>query len=238
MTEFTAQLSEKEEIADNTFAFTYVKPEGFEFVAGQYVVLDVDEPKYSDDRPSFRSLSIASAPSDQDLLFVMRGSDSAFKRSMIASEVGDTVTLKGPIGHFVLPEDKEQKIVYLGAGIGITPIRSMIREELNDKSERSQMLFYSNRLPESAAYALELRDLALNEYKCVNTMTDVKDDAPDSVWAGERGFVSSDMIEEYCDYYKESQFYIVGTKPFINAMKDLLSRMGIDENHITVDNFG
>lgn len=238
MTEFTAQLSQKEEIADNTFAFTYVKPEGFEFIAGQYVVLDVDEPRYSDDRPSFRSLSIASAPSDQDLLFVMRGSDSAFKRSMIASEVGDTVTLKGPIGHFILPEDKNRKIVYLGAGIGITPIRSMIREELHSKSERSQMLFYSNRLPESAAYALELRDLDLPDYKCVNTMTDLKDDVPENIWAGERGFITAEMIEEYCDFYTDVQYYIVGTKPFINAMKETLNAMGIDEKSITVDNFG
>lgn len=238
MNESTAKLVKKEEICDNTFAFSFAKPEGFEFTAGQYVVLDVDAPKYSDDRPSFRSLSIASAPSDDELLFVMRASDSAFKRSIIAMEQGETVTLKGPIGHFVLPEDKEQKIVYLSAGIGITPIRSMIRQEVSDGSERSQMLFYSNRLPDSAAYALELRDLGLNDYKCVNTMTDVKDDAPDSVWAGERGFICADMIEEYCDFYKDAQFYIVGTKPFINAMKDLLSSMGIDEKSITVDNFG
>ncbi len=238
MQKFTAQLSQKEEIADNTFAFTYIKPKGFAFTAGQYVVLDVDESRYSDDRPSFRSLSIASAPSDQDLLFVMRGSDSAFKRSMIASEVGDTVTLKGPIGHFVLPEDERQKIVYMGAGIGITPIRSMIREELASGSERQQMLFYSNSLPSCAAYALELRDISLPEYKCVNTMTGLKDNISEDEWAGERGFIDADMIEEYCDYYKQAQFYIVGTKSFINAMKDVLSGMGIDERHIKVDNFG
>ncbi|HIP49880.1 MAG TPA: flavodoxin, partial [Candidatus Pacebacteria bacterium] len=73
-------LMQKNKIAENTYQLLITKPEGFSFTPGQYVFLDFSNPIHTDDRPSFRAMSIASAPHEEQLMFIMRGSDSAFKK--------------------------------------------------------------------------------------------------------------------------------------------------------------
>ncbi|MCK4635265.1 MAG: FAD-dependent oxidoreductase [Candidatus Moranbacteria bacterium] len=233
MNEYTIKLKKKQKVAEETWMFTFQKPADLKFQAGQYAMLEIIEERFTDDRPKFRAMSIASAPQDNHLDFIMRESESAFKKNITTLEIGKEIKIKAPIGHFSLPEDKNKKIVFLTAGVGITPIRSILREEELKKSERKITLFYSNRNVESAALYKEMEKFKLKNYKCVNTMT-----RKCTNWNGEYGRINDEMISKYLDEVENSLYYVVGTKKFIEAMRKTLTEMKVEKENIIFDNFG
>ena len=48
-------------------------------------------------------------------------------------------------GDFILPEDKNKKLVFIAGGIGVTPFRSMIKYLIDKNEKRDIIIFYSNR---------------------------------------------------------------------------------------------
>ena len=230
-------LASKEEICTNTWEFCFDKPADFDFVAGQYVIMDIPAGEHKDDRPSFRSLSIASAPSEEKLCFAMRASESAFKKNIVALEPGDTVEVKGPVGHFVLPEDEDVPVTFVVGGVGVTPARSMLVQSVAKKSARPLKLFYSNLHPDTAAYWGELEGLDLANYSCINTMSHMHE-VPGQEWDKETGFICADMLKRHNAIDPKAKYYVVGTKGFIDAMKGVVSECGIDKEQVVVDNFG
>ena len=81
------------------------------------------------EKPFVRHMSIAALPDDEELVFSMDlSSGSPYKELFRKAEVGDEVTLFKVRGHFVVEDLPEgTRIVFIAGGIGITPVRSLIR---------------------------------------------------------------------------------------------------------------
>jgi len=231
--QYTTKLLQKNTVAQNTYQILLEKPENFSFNSGQFMMLDFANPKYRDDRPTFRAMSIASAPHEDFLMFVMRGSESAFKKNIANMKEGDEIIVKGPMGHVALPEDDNVPIVFLVAGVGITPARSMIKYEEYKSSNRSITLIYASRTKDSIALYDELKNVSLNNYKVVFTLT-----REEGEWDGKRGRIDEQMIKEAVDEIQKPMYYIVGTGKFVDSMKEILQKMGIDSSRMQFDNFG
>lgn len=73
------KLKKKEEIAEGTMAFSFEKPAGFQFKPGQFANLTLLNPSETDAGDNVRTLSIASAPFEEDLMFATRMRDTAEK---------------------------------------------------------------------------------------------------------------------------------------------------------------
>ena len=226
-------LIQKNKIAQNTYQLLITKPENFSFTPGQYAFLDFPNPTHTDDRPTFRAMSIASAPHEEHLMFIMRGSDSAFKKNMMEMNAGDDIIIKGPMGHVMLPQNISQSVVFVVAGVGITPARSMIKHEEYQKANRRITLLYASRTKDSIALHEELQNISLDNYKSIFTLT-----REDGVWEGETGRINRDMIERHVDDIENSMYYIVGTKVFVESMKEILENIGIAKENMQFDNFG
>lgn len=231
---YTLTLRKQYLVANNTPILVFDKPADFSFEAGQFVILKLKTVTLTDDRGDARSLSIASAPSDDYLEFSWRMSDSAFKQSSKELVAGDTVSMQGPFGQFILPKDTTESIVFLVGGIGITPVRSMVNEEIAQKSNRLMTVIYSNRTPEDAPFFDEVNKWSKqNNISIIHTITD----AQYTPWNGNRGYITRNMIEKNVNNWQDAQYYIIGTGGFVAAMRDLLSKMVLlDQIHI--DNFG
>ncbi len=233
MQQYTTTFVKKEEVADNTYKYLFEKPEEFTFRAGQYAVIEIMNPKVEDERPAFRSLSMASAPHQEYLAFIMRSSDSGFKQSMQTLKAKDEITLKGPLGHMQLPSDMKIPVVFLTAGVGITPARSMLLDMHHRKSSREVTLIYSNREMKSAPCFQEMSEVALENYRCIHAITDNTSD-----WEGESRRIDKAFIEEYVPDITLPVFYIVGTSGFTKAMQSILAELDVQKEKIIIDNFG
>lgn len=236
MQNYTIKLKEKYEVADRTLMLIFEKPKDFSFQAGQYVVMTLPKLVFPDERRGMRSLSIASAPYEDVLAFAMRITASGFKKTIDVMEVGDEVTITQAVGHFILPAEDVQPIIFLIGGIGITPARSILRQSAHDGRKQSFTLFYSNRTPEDVSFAQELQSIdGLLNYRCVDTMT-----AFDGVcsWQEERGYICKDMVEKYvADMPGEALYYIVGGPKFIQAMEAMLQEMNVPSDRVKKDPF-
>ena len=68
---YISNLQKREQIADGTMAFYFARPLHFEFRAGQSIDLTIVNPPQTDAEGNTRTFSIASAPSDADLMMLL-----------------------------------------------------------------------------------------------------------------------------------------------------------------------
>jgi len=116
---------------------------------------------------------MASAPFENELSFVIRLSNSAFKEELRSLPLGSEIQMSGAAGHFVLREDSRRPAVFLAGGIGLALFRSILCQTFHDRSRRDMFLFYSNRRPEDAAYLGELLKFEKEHrnFRLITTMT-------------------------------------------------------------------
>jgi len=238
MANFALTFKNKVQIADSTWAFHFEKPADFVFEAGQYVALVLPRLVAPDKRGPVRSLSLSSAPSEDDLMFAVRITESSFKQTLMALEPGEVAQATKPIGHFTLSHAADDKrVVFLAGGIGVTPIRSILVQSAHDGLNRPMSFFYSNRMIKDAAFNDELRDLSLPNYQYVTTFS--QETIPCAGTNEERGYVCESMLRKYlsADDITTSWYYLVGAPAFIEAMEAMLIGMGVAKERCVNDPF-
>ncbi len=236
MANYTLTLKEHRTVADGTELFVFDKPADFVFEAGQYVAMMLTNLVAPDTRAGVRSLSIASAPCEDDLYFAMRKSDSGFKQTLFALQPGETVAVTKAIGHFTLSHAPDGlPIVFLVGGIGVTPVRSLLKQAEHEGNQRSFTVLYSNRFEKDAAFHEELKAIKLLNYRYVTTLS--QETAPCSDGNEERGYICEAMLRKYVPDVTGVWYYLVGAPAFIEAMEKMLSDIGVAKERQVCDPF-
>src|SRR5690348_14925832 len=171
-----AEIKEKRQVAEGTLLVVFdLLGREVEFRPGQYFWVTLVDPPYDDEKGPRRHISVVTSPTEHGVLgLCTRLRDSAFKRSLAELPVGAEVEVEQPKGSFVLPEETDQRYVFIAGGIGITVFRSMLRYIADEDLPYEVTLVYSNRDRESAAFLDELGELerAQEGIDVVLTMTD------------------------------------------------------------------
>jgi len=234
----TITLKETRDVADGTRLFVFEKPIGYTFKAGQYVALEV--PKMEgieiDSRGLTRSLSIASAPFESDLYFAMRKGESSFKQVCWKLTSGATVVITKAVGFFVVPAEEDTRpIVFVAGGIGITPVRSILKQAEYEKSTRSFTLLYANRFIKDVAFEEEIENITLPHLRHITVLS--KSDDPCAPDNDERGYICTEMIKKYCHNITGCLYYIVGSPQFSDAIEKILIDLGVPKENHHIDPF-
>lgn len=232
---YTVTLKNREVIARNTFAIWLSKPDGFDFTPGQYVLLTTPILNSSEKKSEWRYLSIASSPLENELMFAVRGGESAFKQSLISIPLGTELLIEGPSGPFILPDQGDAPLILIAGGIGIAPFMSMLRHTaITKKKYPSVSLFYSNRTSEDAAFLIDLEGFKKNifNYRFTPTITQ-----SDNNWNGLRGRISRSLIIQKVPEFTQSFCYIAGSQPMVVDMEAILLNLNIPKDHIRTEKF-
>ncbi len=229
--------------AEDVKSYCLALEEPFNFKPGQYVgvILDVKD----DPRGPVRPFSIASSPTEKDLLIVAtKMTNSPYKKKMDSLKEGGEVSIRGPFGRFVMEEDYSKPVVMLAGGIGITPLRSMIKYSSDKKLPLKIILLYSNKTAEGIAFKEELDNLAkINKnIKVVYTITrtDESKDESKQKWAGRIGRIDENMIKENVHGINDINnciFYIVGPGSMVDDMLNKLNNMKVPKENIRFEVF-
>lgn len=131
----------------------------FNYVPGQYVRLKNKE-------RITRSYSLAEPPNADKLLriHVRRVDEGVFSRYLFSTaKPGDLLHLEGPLGRFVLPQNRRaSKTIFLATGTGIAPIHAILSSLA--ASQRQQCgeisLYWGNRFRSDAYFHAQLVSLA------------------------------------------------------------------------------
>lgn len=233
----TVKFIRAETVAEGTEEFFFERPEGFDFVPGQYVELAFIDPPETDNEGMSRCFSLCSIPSEQEIAITTRMRDTAFKRMLKKMEDGEEMQMDGPFGSLTLHKNKEKPAVFVAGGIGITPFLSMLGDAAERGVDRPLTLFYSNRRPEDAPFLSRLFELAdaNPNFTFVPTMTQAE--RSEKEWKGERGYITAAMFRKYCSDTASPIWYVAGPAKMVLAMRHELIAAGADEDNIRTEDF-
>ena len=226
---FEADVKESIQRTRDIISIRFTKPAEFDYSPGQFIFVTVG----SGDDEVTKHLSISSSPTEGFLEVTKRLTGHPFSNALAALKEGDKVRLRGPFGKFTVAGE-HKKIGMLSGGIGITPLRSMIKYACDKMLDIDIVLFYSNRHEESIAFEKEFEEMKKRfpKFNIVNTVT-----MPGPSWKGITGRISADMIKKYMPDYLDRFFYISGPTRMVDSMLTLLKEMSIPEEQIKKEFF-
>ena len=135
MIDYQSTLLGRTEVAEGTMAFQFEKPTNFVFKAGQYIDLTLSgsQPQLGPSDGMTHTFSIASSPSDKDLVVTTRMRNTVFKRTISTLPIGSRAKVEGPMGSFTLHNNTSRPAVFLAGGIGIALFLSMLSYATEEK---------------------------------------------------------------------------------------------------------
>jgi ferredoxin-NADP reductase len=237
MPPFKAKLKAQKTLCAGTTAFYFEKPEEFEFEAGQFFNFTLLSPGETDLEGNTRTLSIASAPHERNVMVAMRLRTTAFKRTLNSLPLGTELLLRGPFGRMTLPRNSTRPAVLLAGGIGITPLRSLVWSEAESPSARRILLFYSVRVPEEAAFLEELQEMEQynRRYKLICTVTQLEKSRMS--WLGETGRISLQLLSKWIPDLSVPIYYIAGPPGMVTGVRQMLIGAGVAEEDVRAEEF-
>ena len=237
-----ARLIERFDVAENTMAFRFERPDGFAFQPGQAMDITLPDPPETDAEGNRRTFSITNGPEEPGLMVATRMRDTAFKRVLKSWPAGSAVRIEGPFGNLVLHKNAARPAVILCGGIGITPFHSIVVHAAKASLPHRIFLFYSNRRPEDAAFLDELRALESENpnYKLIATMTEMPEAR--RAWRGETGHIDKEMLDRYLrgtppGEGKTPIYYIAGPPGMVHGLQAMLSGAGADPDDVRIEEF-
>jgi ferredoxin-NADP reductase len=213
----TSKLVRREEVPEGTMAFPFEKPSGFKFKAGQFADVALIAPPETDAEGNTRTFSIASSPFENELVFITRMRDTAFKRSLKIVPLATEVKIGSVAGSFTLHTNRGKPAVFLAGGIGITHFISIVRQAHHDRLPHKLYLFYSNRRPEDAPFfdTLQYLEKANPNFHLICTMTEMSKSKAE--WKGETAPIDQEMLSRHLAILHGPIYYSAGPPAWLPA---------------------
>ena len=227
-------ITEKSEAATDIAAFTVASANDdidlnkLKLSAGQYITVKTDPT--DSDHIALRHYSLYSANSDKGIQFAVRRDNRNEYNGLVSNylhdhlDVGDTILLSAPAGDFELNQDLVQQneipLVLVSAGVGVTPILSMLEAQVAANPLRSIVWVYACQNKEHHAFDSKVNELLA---------------AAENVEKHIFYFDSGQILDEAClaNLPKPADIYVCGSMMFMESIIDGLMILdhGVDSVH-------
>ncbi len=209
-----------------TFQVTFDDPavmERFNYMSGQCAMLSMFGVGES-------MISITSSPTRRGFL------EFSVKRTGRVTDVlheaveGQKIGVRGPYGnHFPLEMLKGKNLVFIGGGIGLAPLRSLINNVLDNRKEYGRIdVVYGARSPGDLCFKYEVLE---NWTKYENAQVHVTVDRGDETWTGPVGFVPA-FLEQVNPSPRDAVAVTCGPPIMIKLVLQSLAKLGFTDDQI------
>jgi len=203
------------------------------------------------DEPVIRAYSMANYPDEKDIIMLNvriatppprdEGIPPGIMSSYIWSlKPGDKVKISGPFGEF-FARDTDAEMVFIGGGAGMAPMRSHIFDQLKRlKSGRKLSFWYGARSLREAFYTEEFDRLQAENDNFVWHLA-LSDPLEEDNWTGYTGFIHEVLLDNYLKGHpapEDCEYYMCGPPMMNSAVINMLKELGVEDEHILLDDFG
>lgn len=213
----------------STFYFVPERP--VSYTAGQFIRLTLPhEP--ADDRGVKRWFTLSSSPTDELISITTKFAKkdgSSFKQTLQNLKAGDTATISDPMGDFVLPKLVQTPLVFVAAGIGITPFLSIFKWLKVTGEDRPIKLIQAVNNEDEIGF--------VDIFDKVNQHATVVVSQPSAAWGGERGHLSAELILGLGDPTADTLIYVSGPESLVETLVKDLRASGLEKHQIVADYF-
>jgi len=160
--------------------------------------------------------SLSAAPTDKFMRVTIK---ELGDQSSVIKEIkpGTRVFFEGPYGTFVASKATRGHVVLVGGGVGITPLRALM-EEL-DPAKEIDVLFRASK-EEDLVLRHELDELARIRGARVHYLVGSRKEHP----------MSARYISMFVPAFADSDVYVCGPTPLVEAVRDAAQSVGIPKN--------
>lgn len=243
---YIVECVSNERIARDVYEFRFQKPAGMNFKSGQFILFDVPLIEKTDDIQT-RALSIASAPSENDLLFVAKMKEGGRVSRWIEEVLtpGTRARMQGPFGNFTIKEeDATRDLLMIATSTGVAPFRSHIMELaekcdviLRSSAERHEGridLVFGVRSEEDLFWKVELEQLA---QKTENFFLHFALSNPTDGWSGHRGRVQT-LVPLIAQDISTRTVFVCGSPDMTKEVKSLaLTEWNVPKERLHVEGY-
>jgi NAD(P)H-flavin reductase len=225
----TVKLLEIINASERIKVFRFEKPQGFQFIPGQFAILSSEAVKMPSGALLKRSYSIASPRDAPYLEFCIAiAGETGFSHHLHKeAKSGDVFSLDGPFGNFEVQLPLKTETVFVAGGTGISPIRSMIDTLSDADFSKKVWLVFGIRTPEEFVFKEEFENL---KAKGLNVVPAVSD--PNFTGDGyEKGFVC-DVMAKVIQTGAGKEIYLCGPPRMIETTIAKAREIGFSEESI------
>jgi len=208
------------------------------FLPGQFLNLRVE----LNGETLWRSYSICTAPHEGELAVAVKrvadGRVSTYLNQNVTA--GQTLTVRGPSGQFVLPEPTVGQLTLIGGGSGITPLISQAKHVLRTQPDTRVALIYGNRGEADIIFRQQLTQLTA-EYPQRFVLRHVLSDGTGEL-SCTRGLLDEATVRDELealavDHGHGSATMVCGPEPMMVAARAALLAMGVQASTIREERF-
>jgi glycine betaine catabolism B len=228
-----------EETADaKTFRLVGEKPLLFSYRPGQFVTLLLT----IDGEDIERSYSISSSPSRPHVLeLTVKRVPGGRVSNWLCDHVmrGERLTIKGPAGKFSCFDCPSSKMLFIGAGSGITPLMSMSRWITDTSADVDVRFLASFKSPAHIVFRKELELISARHacFRIAVTLTSTWPGRTES-WTGLNGRFNKSMIHALVPDLDQRHVFLCGPEPFAADVRRILQELGFDMAKLHNESFG
>lgn len=233
---YHATCTGKTVIARDVFEFTFTKPENLTFKAGQFLLFDVPLLDNPADIQT-RAYSIASAPGEKELLFVIKlvpgGRASRWFEQAVVP--GTDVRMQGPFGAFVIDPKSRKDWLMIATGSGIAPYRSQLMETIciaKSRSKRAIDVVFGVRTEEDIFWRETFERFAA---KCPSLRFHVTLSGGSERWQGHRGRVQT-VVNGFGNF-SGKHIFICGNPVMTKEVKEQCLQLGAEKKDVHVEGY-
>ena len=215
----------KETSDTKTFVLKFKNPKvqkSFKFKSGQFVevsVFGVGE----------IPIGISSSPTNRENFEITVRAVGSVTNALHQKKVSDEIGIRGPLGNsFPIDEMKDKKILVIGGGIGLPPLRSLILPMLEKRKRYKKFtILYGARTPDDRVYKNLLEEW--DKRKDVEFLETV--DVAKNGWTGNVGVVTT-LFEKIEIDPQNTVAYTCGPPIMIKFVIQELLQIGLPENMV------
>ncbi len=208
------------------------------FHAGQFVVLRLhlayDKP------PILRSYSLSDLPAADHFRISVKSELNGIGSTFLCQQTqeGGELDISAPRGSFTL-RPGQSPVVLLSAGVGATPVMSMLHALAAERSQREIWWIYGARNRVDHPFAEESRSLLKQLSRGRGYIVYSRPTAVDRVGADfdAPGHIDTALLERI-GVPRESDFYLCGPASFLQNMHDGLRNWGVLDGNVHTEIFG
>jgi ferredoxin-NADP reductase len=206
-----------------TFVFKALQPRLFRYLPGQFLTFEFE---IGGERIS-RCYTLASPPTRPHLVAITvkrtrGGVVSNWLHETMAP--GRTVKAVGPMGDFTNDPAAPGKYLFLAGGVGITPVMSMARAQVDLSSVADAVLIQSARSSEDLLFAEELKAMEAVQ-RGFRAAAIYERGAPAGGWSG---LLDLPRLQAIVPDFLERRVFCCGPEGYMAAVRAMLAEAGFD----------
>jgi len=232
----------KEQASDDVTSFFLEARDGGplpSFAAGQHLPIEVEVPRVA--QPVARTYSISNGPGAPFYrLSVKREPHGLVSRHLHdAVSLGDFISARQPAGDFTLTHEGTRPIVLLSAGVGITPMISMLHELIGGSGGRMVWFIHGARdgshHPLADEVALHAKATDHFHLHVAYSQPRVEDELGRDYHS--EGRIDVALLKKVLPNL-DADYYVCGPVSFMATVHEGLESEGVDSENIRSESFG